>query len=81
MDRCKKCRYWIELDERDWPLDLDTDERIKPNFGVRQCKSPRLLFHEMPVTKGHASVWDGSHYWAGLYTAEDFGCVNWEKES
>lgn len=48
-------------------------------FAVRQCMNPKLLFCERPLTSDGFAVADGSEYMANLYTAEDFGCVKWEK--
>jgi len=44
-------------------------------FEVRECRHPSLVYFERPVERDGFGVSDGSNYWAGLFTAEDFGCI------
>ena len=78
---CKTCKHWKE-DNDDVlanPYDPDTYQRMVMPFEVRRCGQPLLLFCERPVVSNGACVKDASEYWAALYTAEDFGCVNWKE--
>ncbi|MEN6491730.1 MAG: hypothetical protein ABFC85_07040 [Rectinema sp.] len=88
MKSCKTCKHWQNPEDcdRDYrakdicnPEDPDTYEPMKNlPFEVRRCASPRLLFSERPVESNGACVVDGSGYWAGLCTGEDFYCSNFE---
>lgn len=69
MDQCKTCKHWTP----------DTYEPMVMPFEVRECKHPKLLFCERPVENPGFAVADGSTYFAGLFTAADFGCVMHEK--
>lgn len=84
MDTCKTCKHWKTEDNNlTWneitrPYDSDTYEPMEMPFEVRECKHPQLLFCERPLEKNGFCVADGSQYFAGLYTAEDFGCIRHE---
>lgn len=82
--KCKTCKWWMEgkdsYDPICHPEDPDTYKRMEMPFEVKECKSPKLLFHERPLEADGATVQDGSNYWARLCTAQDFGCVNWEED-
>jgi hypothetical protein len=82
MSRCKHCIHWrIEPHNKDYriePIDPDTQAVMVMPFEVRACHSPKLLEFERPIEDSGASVMDGSDYCAELYTAENFGCVNFE---
>jgi hypothetical protein len=77
--KCKTCKHWLKDDGHHSdimdPYDPDTFEPMKLPFEVRMCKQPKLLFCERPVENPGFAVADGSTYFAGLYTTEDFGCV------
>jgi hypothetical protein len=80
---CGTCKHWRVADEDhgdiEAPYDPDTFEPMVTEFAVRRCHNPALLFHERPVERNGFAVLDGSGYWAALWTAEDFGCVRFEK--
>lgn len=88
MKHCKTCKHWKTPEDCDpnyrgeeicKPTDPDTYEPMeKLPFEVRRCASPKLLFAERPVESNGACVVDGSEYWAGLCTGEDFYCSNHE---
>jgi hypothetical protein len=81
VNQCKTCVHWQQPkdDSRRWeitrPVDQDTYEPMKMPFEVRQCTHPKLLFCERPVENPGFAVADGSEYWAGFYTTEEFGCA------
>ena len=80
MNTCRTCKHWqpSERGSIEAPYDPDTFEPMVFEFEVRRCMNPRLLFCERPLERDGFAVCDGSTYFAGLYTAEDFGCVNHE---
>lgn len=63
-----------------YPLDEDHLERKEMPFEVRQCYSPMLLKLERPITEYHATVADGSGFFARLVTGGNFGCNGYEIE-
>lgn len=82
MNRCKTCAHWRKPDSDEYlgrditdPIDPDTYQPMQLPFEVRPCKHPKLLFCERPVESPGFAVADGSTYFAGLYTTEDFGCL------
>ena len=79
---CRTCVHWQKEEGRGEymtdPEDPDTYEPMEFEFEVRQCTHPKLLFCERPLERDGFAVADGSQYFAGLYTAEDFGCVQHE---
>lgn len=85
MKTCKTCKHW-KLEPRGQrtygdilcPIDPDTFEPMATTFEVRSCGHPALLFCERPLEINGFAIADGSGYMAGLYTAEDFGCVRHE---
>ena len=87
MKRCKTCRHWVEPgrdeDYHVWevcnPCDPDTFERIKPAYTLRMCASPKVVKFETPPESTWVALVDGSGYYTGMATGEDFGCVNHEK--
>jgi hypothetical protein len=79
---CRTCAHW-QPPQMKWavmtsPIDPDTSEPMAFNFEVRECKHPQLLFCERPLEANGFAVADGSYYYAGLFTAQDFGCVRHE---
>lgn len=80
MNTCQTCKRWtISADDHiSTPIDPDTWEPMEMPFRVGRCASPFLIEFERPITPIGASVCDGSEYMARLYTAENFGCLNWE---
>lgn len=79
---CKTCRYWTVTDDDEYspvitPIDPDTDEPMEGlAFEMRYCKCPKVVFYERPVESDGVALVDGSHYFAGMITGEDFGCVH-----
>lgn len=88
LGRCSYCKWWQDTPEGKWdniahPVDPDTYEPIPTDmlgFEVRRCASPKLIKFERPLSEDGASVCDGSKYHAALYTAGQFGCINFESE-
>ncbi len=81
MGTCKTCKHWVmpnDMERICAPEDPDTYEPMEMPFQVRQCTHPVLVFSERPLEPNGFALCDGSGYWAGLYTAEGFGCVNHE---
>lgn len=82
MNTCKTCKHWktegAGHSDILRPIDPDTYEPMAMPFEVRSCEHPALLFCERPLEKDGFAIADGSGYMAGLYTAEDFGCVRHE---
>jgi hypothetical protein len=84
VNRCNTCRHWkVDTDsvtstELCNPTDPDTFEPMVMPFEVRECLHPKLQFCERPITVDGFAVADGSTYYAGLFTAQDFGCVRHE---
>ena len=81
MIKCKDCKFWIVpedafYDEILEPTDEDTCEPKEMPFKVKVCGCPEILTFERPVKENQATVVDGSHYKATLYTGPEFGCVN-----
>ena len=79
--RCAACKHWTDTDE--WneithPRDPDTYQEMEMSFTVKRCTNPNLLFCERPLESNGFAVADGSTYFAAFFTAEDFGCVQWE---
>ena len=82
---CKDCRWWSnEIGQYDYdaivfPEDPETMARIPQElleFEVRRCVQPKLIVFQRPEHADGLSVCDGSQYKANLYTAPNFGCVN-----
>jgi len=79
---CENCAHWKTLNEDDpqlWPEDYDDDQndvdvvRVS-GFVVGKCAD--ILEFNRPMIQRQASVVDGSHYRAELWTSPQFGCVN-----
>lgn len=89
VNTCKTCRFWIQRENQN----VRTFSRHQPIAGPQELKDAAELygvghvyetrectaarFAEIPAPNGSAII-DGSEYWAGLFTGEDFGCVQWK---
>ena len=87
METCKTCIHWTKPASDDYeskpicnPTDPDTFSAMVLDYGIRICKSPRLLWFASPG-RDEAALIDGSEYYAALITGEDFGCTNHEAQS
>ncbi len=81
MTKCASCKWWVAMQEHEISPknNYDADgNSIEFDVEVRRCKSPMLLKFQHPMQPNEATVLDGSHYHAGLYTGPEFGCVNHE---
>lgn len=80
MNQCKTCKWWV-LEEDNYAVDLCQPTKwpqgtpLQVEFDVRECKHPHLLFCERPLETNGFAVVDGSQFFAGFVTAENFGCV------
>ena len=81
MGHCKTCIYWEELTHHT-ELKFRLGECHQPklrspqlayNIGIVMNEIERL---KLPAHKDGLCVKDAEDYWAGLETAEDFGCIN-----
>jgi len=82
MKQCKYCGYWVGHngfgESVTHPIDETTGKPMAITFEIRKCCSPSIsLFERCPDSNG-ISLLDGENYYAGLFTGQDFGCVNFK---
>lgn len=90
QNTCRTCKHWTIAENYQvrryiYPPDPitfeepSTEDEVQARYGhrVRECRAPKLYFHERPSPAG-AAVVDASEYFAALVTGEEFGCVLYE---
>jgi hypothetical protein len=75
MNHCKDCKHWEprrwDSDGRSACLLAENEYDLNPDPGGNPYTLPK---HPQSL----AIAYDGESYYAGLFTAPEFGCVQWE---
>lgn len=80
MRKCKDCKAWKSFIPHKEPKFSGMDHyNFKGDYAIGVCKHPKIEASEYPTESDRLSYIDSEQYNCWFYTAENFGCIHWNK--